>query len=363
MRSYPFFILVLLRKFAVCGNRMIQSPIGNDGLCGCKGKGSLTCLLSQQCFLIFCLGFRTCLLCELHFGKRSVKLNGFADDTRRSIEYCSDCSLCIDPGVPDGHTSIRRVYQCNVSGHTVLDISWYAHGTGTCSGSLCRGPAVTAKLSAAGRNTPSVDEEIWVDLQAAFEFRGVTVMPGLVTSTEEQRLLEAIEDAGWKQSQSGRRKQEYGPRVNFKAQTVRLDEAEEPGAARAAPLLQLVLSALQRCGSGAPATASGPLAGFEPAEVSVLEYDPARGAAIEPHVDDAWVWGERIAGLSLAADAVMTFSERSGRTVRVLLPRRSLMIMQVPPSPPGKPRRRRVPDPAAAHRRGSRATAGSDEKT
>ena len=47
---------------------------------------------------------------------------------------------------------------------------------------------------------------------------------------------------------------------------------------------------------------------FEPVEVNVLEYEEERGSNIAPHMDDFWLWGERIFGLNLLEDTVITFS-------------------------------------------------------
>ena len=49
--------------------------------------------------------------------------------------------------------------------------------------------------------------------------------------------------------------------------------------------------------------------GFEPVEVNVLEYKEDRGSNIAPHMDDFWLWGERIFGLNLLSDTVMTFTK------------------------------------------------------
>jgi hypothetical protein len=43
-------------------------------------------------------------------------------------------------------------------------------------------------------------------------------------------------------------------------------------------------------------------------EVNVLEYDQERGSNIAPHMDDLWLWGERIFGINLLAETVITFS-------------------------------------------------------
>lgn len=91
-----------------------------------------------------------------------------------------------------------------------------------------------------------------------------------------------------------------------------------------------------------------------------LEYNPALGASIDPHVDDCWIWGERIVTLSLQADTVLTLTPHCVKynnqynidfipneehmpvpsnsdvypvdVVRILMPRRSLLVLY------GKPR-------------------------
>ena len=49
---------------------------------------------------------------------------------------------------------------------------------------------------------------------------------------------------------------------------------------------------------------------FEPIELNILEYDENRGSNISPHFDDFWLWGERIFGINLLNDTVMTFSKK-----------------------------------------------------
>lgn len=91
-----------------------------------------------------------------------------------------------------------------------------------------------------------------------------------------------------------------------------------------------------------------------------LEYNPKSGASIDPHVDDCWIWGERIVTLSLQADTVLTLTPHHIKycnqynidyipniecspnstnnsnypvdVVRILMPRRSLLVLY------GKPR-------------------------
>lgn len=45
---------------------------------------------------------------------------------------------------------------------------------------------------------------------------------------------------------------------------------------------------------------------FLPVELCVLQYRRARAAHIAPHLDDSWLWGERLVTLSLGADSVLS---------------------------------------------------------
>ena len=41
------------------------------------------------------------------------------------------------------------------------------------------------------------------------------------------------------------------------------------------------------------------LNGFQTIEQCSIEYRPEAGASIDPHIDDAWIWGERIVQLNM----------------------------------------------------------------
>ena len=84
-----------------------------------------------------------------------------------------------------------------------------------------------------------------------------------------------------------------------------------------------------------------------------LEYDVEKGSSIDPHIDDCWIWGERIPTLSMLSDSVLTMNKYTGsrynledtktyqrivpRTfesdkvedciLRIPMPRRSLLIL------------------------------------
>ena len=50
------------------------------------------------------------------------------------------------------------------------------------------------------------------------------------------------------------------------------------------------------------------LSTFCPIEVNVLCYEMAKGANLASHFDDFWLWGERIIGVNLLSDTVMTYT-------------------------------------------------------
>ena len=74
------------------------------------------------------------------------------------------------------------------------------------------------------------------------------------------------------------------------------------------------------------------LSDFTPVEMCNLEYCEDRGAHIDPHIDDQWLWGERLVTLNLLSDSVLTFTNPSHPRVcvRVPLVRRSLLIVSGP---------------------------------
>lgn len=77
------------------------------------------------------------------------------------------------------------------------------------------------------------------------------------------------------------------------------------------------------------------LTDFRPVEMCNLDYSPERGAAIDPHLDDTWLWGERLVTLNLLSDTILTFSlpSSSGEHasfsvhVEIHMPRRSLVMV------------------------------------
>lgn len=157
-----------------------------------------------------------------------------------------------------------------------------------------------------------------------FEFNGITVIRNFITLSEESSIVKEIDESSWKPSQSGRRKQDFGPKVNFKKQKLKV------GTFTGLPSFsERVVARMARLDC---------LKNFEPVEQCHLEYEPTRGSAIDAHFDDWWLWGEHLVTLNLLSDSFIVFHhhrhaqemEDNSRLprVRVLMPRRSLLVVE-----------------------------------
>ncbi|XP_074045568.1 alpha-ketoglutarate-dependent dioxygenase alkB homolog 4 isoform X2 [Macrotis lagotis] len=137
----------------------------------------------------------------------------------------------------------------------------------------------------------------------AFPFPGVALIPDFVSAEEEAELVRAMGRDAWKPSQSGRRKQDYGPRVNFRKQKLKLGSFDG--------LPSFSRKIVQRMG------AYPVLERFLPVEQCNLDYHPERGSAIDPHLDDSWLWGERLVSLNLLSPTVLSMSRDSEETLQL----------------------------------------------
>ncbi|KAF3840652.1 hypothetical protein F7725_006514 [Dissostichus mawsoni] len=133
---------------------------------------------------------------------------------------------------------------------------------------------------------------------SCFSFPGVFLQEDFISEEEEEELIRTIDRDVWNDSQSGRRKQDFGPKVNFKKQKVRLSSFSGLPAVSRSLVLRMQSEAS--------------LEDFRPVEQCNLEYLPQRGSSIDPHLDDSWLWGERLV---------------TEVQVSVLLPRRSLLVL------------------------------------
>lgn len=131
----------------------------------------------------------------------------------------------------------------------------------------------------------------------AFPFPGVMLIEDFVTRDEEAEMVRLMDRDPWKLSQSGRRKQDYGPKVNFRKQKLKTAGFRGlPGFSR---------EVVRRMGLYPG------LEDFRPVEQCNLDYCPERGSAIDPHLDDAWLWGERLVSLNLLSPTVLSMSREA----------------------------------------------------
>ena len=144
------------------------------------------------------------------------------------------------------------------------------------------------------------------------DLKGVKVYPDFISESEETQLVQDIDQGEWLPSQSGRFKQDYGPRANYKRKKLKLDKFQGlPGYS------QYIRDRLAGLGE---------LTHFIPVEQCNLDYKPELGSSIDFHFDDFWLWGERLIIVNLLSDSFMFFNYED-KFIKVPLPRRSLILM------------------------------------
>lgn len=146
-------------------------------------------------------------------------------------------------------------------------------------------------------------------------FPGVKIIQNFISEEEERTLMDSIDEVPWDLSQSGRRKQNYGPKCNFKKRRVRCDTFS--GYPAFTKYIQDRFAMVDI------------LRNFQTVEQCSLEYSPERGASIDPHIDDCWIWGERIPTLSLLLDSTLTLRKFNGPETKYNLVDRKTYPSQV----------------------------------
>ena len=115
--------------------------------------------------------------------------------------------------------------------------------------------------------------------------------------------------------------QDYGPKVNFKRQKLKL------GSFCGLPPFSRLLVERMR---GLVDT----LADFTPVELCNLDYQPERGAHIEAHRDDSWLWGERLVTVNLLSPVLLTFTYPHSSPTPSSTPHTTQPTSDSPHSPP-----------------------------
>ncbi|XP_063226084.1 alpha-ketoglutarate-dependent dioxygenase alkB homolog 4 [Bacillus rossius redtenbacheri] len=134
------------------------------------------------------------------------------------------------------------------------------------------------------------------------DFQGIFIQENFITPAEESLLIEGIDNIQWEKSQSGRRKQNYGPKCNFKKKNLKVGDFN--GFPEFSKFVQDKFKNVDM------------LKNYQTIEQCSLEYDADKGASIDPHIDDCWVWGERIVTVNLLEDSVLTLTPYHGELSR-----------------------------------------------
>ncbi|KAG7188000.1 hypothetical protein KM043_013956 [Ampulex compressa] len=133
-------------------------------------------------------------------------------------------------------------------------------------------------------------------------YPGVYIKLDFLSLKEASSLMNDLDTLTWEPSQSGRRKQNFGPKCNFKKRKLRLGTFS--GFPRCTQFVQEKFSEISL------------LDGFRTIEQCTLEYNPERGASIDPHIDDCWIWGERIVTVNVIGDSILTMTPYHGSDSR-----------------------------------------------
>lgn len=172
-------------------------------------------------------------------------------------------------------------------------------------------------------------------------FNGFYVIKNFLNESEQEFLVKGINEHNWLDSQSGRKKQDYGPKINYKKKKIRIDEINlemNINKNEKQQIEDLIDGNFQKKANDAITSSLtekyrnftfpyfskekccffnfvseklkeiNRLKDFKIAEIGNLFYDYSKGGHIEPHVDDAWIWGDRIIGINLLSETKMTFS-------------------------------------------------------
>ncbi|CAG9783540.1 unnamed protein product [Diatraea saccharalis] len=198
-----------------------------------------------------CKGCRTCLICETHYNAENLKLQLQLDKSKGYV-YCPFCN---------------KAWQ----GWDLDLYKQHPHHHGQ-----------------------------------SIEYPGVFIQLDFINEREEIELMRNIDEMPWDISQSGRRKQNFGPKTNFKKKKVTVGQFN--GFPAFSKYLQERFETV------------GLLKGYQVIEQCSLEYDPSKGASIDPHIDDCWIWGERIVTVNCLSDSVLTMTKFTGDSKKYNLP-------------------------------------------
>ncbi len=152
-------------------------------------------------------------------------------------------------------------------------------------------------------------------------FHGLRLFHDFVSEGEAAELLRKIAARAFVPSQSGKRKQHFGPKMNFTRRKMNATEF------RGIPAYAHALEARLR-EQPQDAGLRAALEHYQTTDVFVLRYHARDQSNLDFHTDDLYAYGEVILDLSLESDSVLTFHQpSSGACVRAAIPPRSLAVL------------------------------------
>ena len=151
-----------------------------------------------------------------------------------------------------------------------------------------------------------------LDASNVIKLNGITLMSNFLSSAEEELFLCEMNKSEWVSSQSGRFKQDYGPKANFNKK--KLNITKFTGLPSYSQLILDRLNSLKL----------RELEYFYPAELCNLKYESNRGSCIDPHFDDFWLWGNRIVIVSLLSNTFYTLTP--GKEILHLFPECEILV-------------------------------------
>ncbi|CAM5075778.1 unnamed protein product [Natator depressus] len=163
-----------------------------------------------------------------------------------------------------------------------------------------------------------VEKVHWEDIIPISLPPGLMMVQELVSPEEEQKMLESID---WTENEviqnaqkslKHRRVKHFGYEFRYDNNNVDKDKPLPGGLPGICSML------LEKC------LKQGYIK-HKPDQLTINQYEPGQG--IPPHIDTHSAFEDEITSLSLGAEIVMDFKHPDGRTVAVMLPQRSLLVM------------------------------------
>ncbi|XP_075248847.1 alpha-ketoglutarate-dependent dioxygenase alkB homolog 4-like [Convolutriloba macropyga] len=238
-----------------------------------------------------CKGARSCILCSID-KVNHLNSKNFATDENTFI-YCPFCHLA--------HNF-----------HCVIDADWCESNELVTT--LCR---IYIRSETFNRCIlECLEEHLAKKTSERLTVCGIFVFCSFMDPKYEAKIIEEIECFQWKASQSGRLKQDFGPKPNFKKKKLRLESFTGLPSFSEKLLPKLKVEA------------NGVLDDFEAVEQCHLDYDPIRGSHIDMHYDDFWLWGDRLVTVNLLSDSIISLTHpQLPYTVLIGQPRYSVVVL------------------------------------